>query len=271
MRFKTILAVAVVAIVALVPSPASAGGWLTYIDLPGGHLGVGETVRVRTEVTFQSRQEAEAAQAMDFHVYLVREVNTDALARTMGLPNFQKWWTPPTDMTLVGDVVFDRWDVNIARATSDLTVPEMPPGQYQLLFCDPGCQYLLANVSPQEVSLSADPLLARTARGLLVTQARLDLSLARVRSDLRQTARRAKGTEAMAGNSVEAITGLRKEITSLEADPPAIPWIAFAGWFVGGAVVALLATQLRRRVRRVLPEAPVERVPGEERELVSSR
>ncbi|MPZ70634.1 MAG: hypothetical protein GEU71_14065 [Actinobacteria bacterium] len=253
MRFRTILVVAVVAIVALMPSPASAAGWLTYLDLPGGHLGVGETVRVRTEVSFWDRAEADAAKSKNFHAVLVEGIHANALAANMEPTSYPKWWTPPTEMTLLGDVVFDRWDLNYARATVDLKVPEMPPGQYQLLFCDRGCQHPMGNVGPQEVTVSADALLARTARGLVETQGKLHLALVRARSDLREITRQAKATEGMAGNSVEAITALQNEMFSLDTDPPAIPWVAFAGWFVAGLAVAFSATQLRQRVRRVLP------------------
>lgn len=252
-RFRTILVVAVVAIVALMPSPASAAGWLTYLDLPGGHLGVGETVRVRTEVSFWDRAGADAAKSKDFHAVLVQGIRAKALAADMEPTSYPLWWTPPTKMTLLGDVVLDHWDVNHARATVDLKIPEMPPGQYQLLFCDRGCQHPMANIRPQEVTVSADALLARTARGLVETQGKLYPALARLRIDLREITRQAKSTEGMAGNSVEAITALQNEMFSLDADPPAIPWVAFAGWFVAGLAVAFSATQLRRRARSGAP------------------
>ena len=274
MRLRTVLLGALVTGLLVQPTPAAAGGWWNGIDLDGRYLGIGESLTVRSEVMFRTLPVAEKARRIEYRAYLVRGVDTQALERAMSRPEPRRWWTPPAEMTLVGRVELSRWDSNLVTATARLTIPDMPPGRYDLMLCDIGCRTPLGNLIPLGVDVSADALAAKTARRLERTNEKFELALARARYDLRRNNRSA--TEASA-EAADAVARLRQRISSLETaapstpSPPPTPWVPYAAWFMTGAVVALLVLRLRRRSPSPIPEILIERVPDDARELTSRR
>lgn len=279
MRFRTGLVGFSVLALLLLPTTATAGGWWSSIDLRGPYLGSGESLTVRSSVMFETPKMARRARTVDYRAYLVRGLDTLAMRRITAQAQLRRWWTPPTVMTLVGNVELSS---NLGIATAHLSIPEMPPGAYHLVFCDFGCRILLGDLFPLEVEVSDDPVVAQTARRLEKTYANLKLSLTRVRHALRrvETETRARAaaahesTEAAVAESNGAIARSEKRISALEAGGLSDPWMAYSGWFLGGATIALVAMRFwRRRAPALSPSAPevsVEPMPDDARELISS-
>lgn len=275
MRLRMLVLSALIITSALAPAAMGGGGWWSYIDLEGQHLGIGETLTVRSEVWFRTVQEAEEASKADYYAYLLRGVDTKALERAMSRADPKHWWSPPAEMTQVGPVELSQWDSSPSMSIAHLTIPDMPTGRYDLMLCDGGCRNPLADLVPLSVQVVDDPLAAQTARKLQDTNERLSLALARVRKDLRRTTGRVEAAQADSRQAVDlAVDGaraLRKRLASIATDRSSSPWPANLAWFVGGLGVASVAVRGRRRASLTHTGTPVERTPGDERELAASR
>ncbi len=282
MRLRMLLLIAVIILSSLVVAAAGGGGWWSYIDLEGQHLGIGETLTVRSEVWFRGVVDAQKASNSDYYAYLVRGIDREALRWAMSRPQPKRWWKPPAEMTLLGDVDLSQWDTDIARSTARLTIPELSLGRYHLMLCDRGCRNPLGNLIPARVEVVDDPLAAQTSRKLQDATDRTSLALARLRKDLRQSdsrvylgaaeqLRKLGGVKANASETAQAVTALRKRLESLDTDPRSMPWPAYLAWFVGGLGVATAAARGRRRASLMPTETPVERKPDDARELATSR
>jgi hypothetical protein len=272
MRLRKLPLVIAVAALPLMPSDALAGGWWSSIHLEGRYLGIGESVTFRSEVMFRNLEVAKRArQSGDFHAYLARGVDYSSLNKAMSVPEPKGWWSPPRELTLIGDVRLSNWDANLAIATTELHVPEVPPGSYALMLCNVGCATPLGNLIPLPIQVSSDALAARTARKLQSTNARLDLALARVRSDLRRQARQLNGARADFEQSTEAIARLQDRVASLEGETPSTSWLPNLLIFIAGAAATLLVLRFRGRRSSGPPEDPITPVPDDARELVSAQ
>lgn len=273
MRLSKLFVAMLVAGLSWVPSAASAGGWWSGIDLDGSHLGIGESVMFRSEVMFRTLEAADRAQEdADFHAYLARGVDRAALREAMSVAEPKRWWSPPRELTLIGDVSLSSWDANLAVATAEVTVPEVTPGSYDLMLCDAGCENPLGNLIPLRIDVAADALSAQTARGLEKTNTRLDIALRRVRNDLRQQGRRLGAATDASSASAESVARLQDRISTLERTSPSTPWVPYLLFFVAGAALASVAARFRRTSSSGRPpEPPMPPVPDDARELVSVR
>ena len=275
MRLRMLPAVIVVVGLPLVPSAASAGGWWSGIDLDGSHLGIGESLTFRSEVMFRTLEAAERARTSgDFGAYLTRGFDRGTLREAMTVAEPKHWWSPPPDLTLIGDVRLSDWDANLAVATAEIDVPEVTPGSYDLMICDAGCVNPLANLIPSRIEVSADALTAQTARKMEKTKTRLDIALQRVRHDLRQQGRRLEAATTGSAESADAIARLQKRVSSLDdrPPPPSSPWLPYLSFFLAGAAVTSLVSAFRRRSSSGRPpEPPMPRIPDDARELVTTR
>ena len=272
MRLRTLPVVIAIAALPLMPSAASAGGWWSGIDLEGRYLGIGESVTFRSEVMFRNLEVAERArESGDFHAYLARGVDYGSLNKAMSVPEPKRWWSPPRELTLIGDVRLSKWDANLAIATTELHVPDVPPGSYVLMLCNVGCVNPLGNLTPLQIQVSSDALAASTARKLQSTNARLDLALARIRSDLRQQTRQLNGARADFGESTDAIARLQDKVASLDGETPSTSWLPNLLILIAGAAATLLVLRFRGRRSSGPPEDPIAPVPDDARELVSAQ
>lgn len=271
MRHRVLLFVALVTSIALLPAPARAGGWWSSINLDGRHLGIGEKLTVRSEVLFSTVQAAEEARRTQYHAYLLGDFDQAGLKRAMTRPAPKHWWTPPKELILVGDVELSQWDSNLAMSTANLAIPEMRPGRYHLMLCDSGCRAPLGDLIPQRVVVSSEPLAAQSARKLQETKERLNLALARVRHDLRQSTARAKDAQAQAAEGADAIARLEQKLSSSDPDPPSTPWLSYAGWFLAGVAGTLALTRRRRQDFSSHADFPLEQVPDDPRELAGTK
>lgn len=238
MRLRMLVLSALIITSALAPAAMGGGGWWSYIDLEGQHLGIGETLTARSEVSFWDGTDQEA-RGVDYFAYLVRGVDAQALKWAMSQSDPKHWWKPPAEMTLIGDVSLSYyWDSGRARSTAELTIPEMPTGRYDLMLCDGGCRSPLGNLIPAHVEVVDDPLAAQTSRKLQDTTERTSLTLARLRKDLRQNDRRFQGVKRNASETAQEVTALRKRLASLDTDQPSTPWLPYFAWFAGLIVAA---------------------------------
>ena len=269
MRLRIALLTTLVTGLVALPSGAAAGGWWSSIDLDGPYLGIGETVVSRTEISFSTIALGEEARGTDYHAYLVRGIDEQALDEAMSTAEPGRWWTAPEEMTFVGDVELSDWESNLGMATVHITVPEVSPGLYDLMLCDAGCNAALGDLIPLEVQVSADPLAAQTARKLERQEARSDTRFGLIRRELRRTTRQLDAAEAASGASAERIVRLQRRVSALGNDAPATPWFAYAGWWLAGVVTALLVMRSRRRYRNLEPEARMVEVPDDASEILS--
>ncbi|MDQ3958347.1 MAG: hypothetical protein M3273_08515 [Actinomycetota bacterium] len=258
----------IAAIVASAAGPAAAGsgGWWGSIRVEGRHLGIGETVLAQGDVMFLDRGAADAArESGEFYAYLVQGVDVERINRARRVAEPKRWWTPPEEMTLVGDVTLSNWDVNLARATAHLEIPEMPEGFYRLMFCDLGCVNPLGNLIPSKVSVTSEVLAARTSRSLQALRLRVRHRVAVLEHRIRALRNEAEEPPPAAPDLSGPVDRLEAQVAALEAEEPETPWLAYAGWFAAGlaSAVAFYLARLRRRATRV-------RVPDDARELVST-
>lgn len=139
-----------VACALLVSSSATAGGWWTSVRLERAEVAVGQNVKARANVMFSSVDSVEAAQReRAFYVYLLRGFDYSIVERAMREPSPRKWWSVGSaEAFRVGRVVIDRSELNLALANASFRVPEIPPGEYTVMFCDAGCIHPLADVIP---------------------------------------------------------------------------------------------------------------------------
>ncbi|MDP9067991.1 MAG: hypothetical protein M3N53_06560 [Actinomycetota bacterium] len=269
MRRSALFVLTASASLLLLQAPASAGGWWTTLDLHDQYLVVGESLELEvSEVFYDSVEEAREAHGTNYYAYLVKDFDRRLLEHAMGRPNPERWWRPLSPVIPAGQVTILEGDANLARARLHLTVPDVPPGRYALMLCDGGCHTPLGKHIPIDVTVTEDALLARTAARLEGTNQRLRLSLDRVRRDVRQTQPQLQllqdqGDEAEGEVAAAATT----PGTELHEGMPA--WIAYAGWFIAGARVAV---SLRRRPteRSSDPDLFLERVPDDARELTKT-
>lgn len=238
MRRRMLLIVTACA-VALLPTPrVVAGGWWDTIDLRGPYLGVGESLTIHSEVWFSTLEAAERAHEIEYHAYLLRDIDADALAEAMSRPDPKRWWTPPDEMILVANIGL-TWESNIASATARVTVPEISPGGYYLMLCDTGCRTPLGHAIPTRVQVSPDPVAAAAARKVERARESTRAALARVRHRISRAESRLERATARADISTDAVAELQREPS--RDDVPSTPWFAYIGWFVAGAAAISLA------------------------------
>lgn len=250
----------------LVPGPAKAGGWWSGIGLEGQPIGMGETISLRvSEVMFDTIEEADRARNQTFYAYLVRSFDEEALDKAMARANPGDWWTPTSEPIRVGSVDLGNWDANLAKARVTFAVPRIAEGSYYLMLCDPGCDIPLGNLTPSEVSITTDVVAARTTRRLVEAEADLTLALQRSRADLRETRDMLRQALSDDADQTDRINALERQLTETQA-PDQTPWIAYGGWFIGGAAIALLLGR-RRRQSPLNWSAPTETIPDDAGEL----
>jgi hypothetical protein len=150
---RSLLALACVAVTLLVPPTARAGGWWTSIRLDRTKVTVGQEVKAHANVMFRSVDAVEAAQSGKkqeaFYVYLLRAFDHSIVERAIRKPSPRNWWSVGSAEALrVGRVVIGGSESNLALANAYFRVPDVPPGQYVVMFCDAGCAHPLADVIP---------------------------------------------------------------------------------------------------------------------------
>ena len=257
--------------IVIMPTEALAGGWWSYLQLPGRYFGIGETITfTENEVWFETTEEAQGARSEDFGVYLVESYDEELLDDAMTRAEPDDWWEPLSTPMRIGDLELIHPDSNLMKARVAFTVPEVSPGRYALVLCsNPDCARSLGNVIPAEVTVTEDALLAKTARRMANESFENEMAFVRMRHRL--------------AGVRDQLSNVRTEVAELEPAPAAAPvsrtssrepagspWIAYAGWFVAGAVIAALMLGKRRPVSRLKAAGPTSALHGERRVRISA-
>jgi hypothetical protein len=261
----------------LMPQAAAAGGWWSYIDVNRSYVAPGQRVELRETVTFSSPAAAEEAQESGrFYVYLLRGFDYSVVNRAMREPSPGDWWSlGDAEAIQVGEANVRVSDSNLGRATAAFTMPEVPPATYHVMLCSAGCTEPLSDdvIPAKDFTVAADPAAAQ------MTQ-RVD----RLEGQNRNQARQLAAARADTDGALVAAQNADSEVDRLEASvssqaeesrdsPRVAPW-AYAGWFVAGLLVGVLAVLVlrRRRSRPLRPTGVAGWHPSDEelRELLSS-
>lgn len=252
----------------LVPAPAAAGGWWTFIQLDKESVAVGERVTASARVMFTSQEQARAvAEEGGYHAYLVRGVDRDRLDEAMATAPPGEWWTVPDTILHLAELEVTGTDANLADVHATFTVPDVESGLYGLMFCSKGCNEPLADVIPRlDIPLHDDPLLTHIVRTLASPDGGSKLSdverrveevyenVGALRTEVR-TALEEPEPSPTPAPTIEARTA------PAQVEPP--PATSGQGWlvvaaFVAGATLAGTVVSIRqRRTLRAMPEPRV--------------
>jgi hypothetical protein len=150
---RILLGAVVLAVALYVTSPARAGGWWTSIRLDRTKVAVGQEMKAHANVMFSSVDAVEAAQSgrenEAFYVYLLRGSDYSVVARALPKASPRNWWSPDSAAAFrVGRAVIGGGELNLALASASFRVPDIPAGNYSVMFCDAGCTRPLADVIP---------------------------------------------------------------------------------------------------------------------------
>jgi hypothetical protein len=242
------------ALVLLQPQGATAGGWVTHIDLAPSRVTAGQTVEVKQSVMFETLQlAADARRSGHFYAYVIRDFDYSIVRRAWSQEYTSSWWNLGGGTPIyLGPVELGRWNANIAVASATFVVPDLDPGRYHVMLCSARCEEPLADVIPAKLSVIADPATGQLTRRLTRVEnrmgeiIRLDDKVDLTR-DYVLSVRRMVFTQRVDFNAlsdrVEVLAGRLKEA---ETSGPGIPWFAFLGWVVAGGVGAALVVRRRR-------------------------
>lgn len=163
MRIKVISAMVV--FLFLVPqSGAAGGGWWSFIQVDRRYAASGQRIEAETPFIFETIELAEGARDEAFFAYLIQGLDREMVDEGMGKQWDPEWWKQRwTAAHEVGRVELSRWDSNYAVAESIFTVPALPSGRYDLMFCSAECAEPLGHIVPVPVTIASDPLAARMA------------------------------------------------------------------------------------------------------------
>lgn len=254
------LLVLLVAGASLWPSPAAAGGgWWNFIDLDSEYLATGETFTFRQQIAFPDSVAAEEARSEDYGAYLMQDINQRVLDRAMGKANPKRWWEPVDGMMRVGDVTWLGSNSNLYRVSVRLSIPEIPPGTYYLMLCDPGCRTPLADIVPTTVRVTDEPLAAQASRQIERYRAHFDSKLLRIDALARRSIGRARGAEQDIAEMSARIGALNDRLERLRDRPQPFPWVPVVSAAALGAFFAsVLMLVLKARRAPVVSDRPWE-------------
>lgn len=264
----------------LLPSPAAAGGWWSFIRTDRSTVAVGQRVEAEAPVLFSSVRAARQAADVQYYVYALRGLDRSMVARAMTKPFRATWWSlGGAEAVELGRVVLRVGGGNLGRARALFTVPELPVATYALMFCDLACARPLADVVPtRDFAVVADPATAKLAERTRRLEARLAAAQRRSLAAARAAGRRAGTAAATAESGLQALDErlrvLERNVAEA-ASPSGPPFWAYAGWALAGALVGAFAMLMlrRRRPPGPRPHPPVGRPPDDDelRALIASQ
>lgn len=273
-----------VAFVALA-APTSAGGWWNYVDFDRRAVTVGESLTDRGQVMFATVEDAKAARADDYFVYLVRGIDRDLLDAAMGKADPRRWWSRPAMAERMGRIRFTHTDSNLVGWIATVTVPKVPPGRYAVMLCDAGCDKPLADsipsegirvYAPGELAAARAAQAAADAEQLRFDSEAMDQALGQEIDQVREYAMVAQADARRAADNAaraeQAVRRLEAEVAASSARESPSPWRSGAGWAVACLVALLwLASALHRRRREEAPPPASEAAADDEWEYAGRR
>lgn len=274
-----LLLTAVVATTLLVTTavPAAAGGWWSTIRVQGREFGSGETVVATSEAFFTTVEEANEALSSEHFAYLVGDYDRGLLAQAQRRAEPRRWWSVPAGAAVhqIGRVRLHSMDANVGRAVSRMTIPQVRPGRYIVMFCDQGCRRPLAHVVPtQALWITSDAVAARAARRADAVAGRTLSQLSELREELRDARRDAAQALSAADATHDAQRALELALATPRDDTrwPALVAALAAGIALSALLAAGVLLRARQRTRREAatrwrPPPGVPRDPADEFEM----
>lgn len=149
----------------VIPSAAAGGGWWAYIDVNRDHLAVGQRFGLVSEHLFDSIEAAERAVSGEdrFYAYLLEGYDRGRLRKAMGHAGPGDWLRTKGAIHLLGQVRLSDRDSNLVTAKAAFATPDVPPGRYELMLCDEGCESPMADAVPAGLWITTDLVAARAA------------------------------------------------------------------------------------------------------------
>jgi hypothetical protein len=258
----------------LVPAPATAGGWWTFVQTDRSSVAVGQRVKVEASLMFSSKLAAQAALDDRYYVYALRDVDWSAVTRAMTKASPGDWWSRgDAEAVELGPVDLRVGNGNLGRARAAFTLPELPARTYALMLCDAGCARPLAEVVPTRgFTVVADPATAQLAERTKRLEARLVAAQRRSLAAARAAGRRARSAELEVRALEQRLGALDRQVAD-PAKPSGPPLWALSGWAVAGGLATFLAFLILRRRRAESPHALDIWHPSDDelRELIASQ
>jgi hypothetical protein len=258
----------------LLPAPAAAGGWWSFVQTDRSTVAVGQRLKVEASLMFSSNRAAQEAREERFYVYALRGLDWPAVSRAMTKASPGDWWSlGDAEAVELGPVALRIGDGNLGRARALVTVPELPARTYALMLCDAGCEQPLADIVPTRgFAVVADPATAQLAERTRRLEERLAAAQRRSLAAARAAGRRARSAE-LEVRALERRLGALDRQAAEPANAPGLPLWALAGWPVAGGLAAALAFLMLRRRRAEPPHALDAWHPtdAELRELIDSQ
>jgi hypothetical protein len=249
MRLSLVSIAAALAVV-LMQTPASAGGWWSFIYLPSRYLVIGQEATARDDGGFETIGEAKRAISGkdSYYAYLLSDLDQERVNEAMGKDFRRNWWTPPADMRLLGELDLRKRASNLVDSRINFEVPDVAPGRYHLMFCTVGCETPLGWVVPATVRITDDARLVQdlrhsqdTAQDLRQQRRKHRKMIHQLESELQTTQYGLHKAEVQLASSAQEIDELTNETQAgLET------WV----WVLTASVIAsfpLVVFTLRRR------------------------
>ncbi|MGI8774278.1 MAG: hypothetical protein ACR2KQ_04570 [Actinomycetota bacterium] len=240
----------------VMPQGAAGGGWWAYIDLNRDHLAVGQRFGLVSEHMFATIEAADRTVSGkdQFYAYLLEGYERERLRKAMGRADPGDWLRTKGALHLLGPVQLSEQDSNLVTAKAAFATPDVPPGRYDLMLCDEGCQTPMADAVPAAVWITTDLVAARAA-----TKAQ------RISERLRDRAHALRSSNARLRKQVVSLKARvalieEREVALAETVPTRVPVpperVDRALLLAGGAVIGGATAMWLRRVlgkRRSVP------------------
>lgn len=238
-----------VSVVMAMPTGVRAGGWWSFVQAPSRYLAIGETVTLQGEDVFESAGDRRKAFSGErqFFVYLLQGTDREMVDEAMGEADPGDWWTPPERGVPLGRVEFAGHDQGIYNVRTDVQIPDVAPGKYELMYCTDRCQEPLTNHVPLEVTI-----VEATAAGLVKSDRRAQEEVERLISSRSQVRAELRGLEKKwvrsraAGHELDSrVEGLETRLAADRSEDE-LEVLPLALAFLAGAVLVKITGAFRR-------------------------
>jgi hypothetical protein len=239
------------------PGVAAGGGWWSWIDLENRTVAIGETVTIRSEVSWATMEEAERARdGRDiYHAYLMPSFDAN-LEREMYKGDYKAgWWEPQPGSIDLGVLSFDGWNSNIGRGNITFEVPDVEPHRHFLMLCTAGCEHELGHMVPTELEIVASSAHAAAANRSDRLQEKLWAIRYEKRREIRKLTRALHRERDRIGTFDEQLASMNQNIEAIQIPQPSPPGrgLPDSSLLAIGALVGALAAYLLTRSRRAVP------------------
>lgn len=261
MRIKVISAMVV--FLFLVPqSGAAGGGWWDSIQVDRRYAASGQRIEADTPFIFETIELAERARDDAFFAYLIEGLDREMVDEGLGNQWDPEWWKQRWIAAHeVGRVELSERDANSAVARSVFTVPPLPSGRYDLMFCSADCADPLGQIVPVAMTISSDPLAARVASAFRNYKMKATHRDQRLRHDLRRMRASLRDQRAELDQTQDELERILDRLERGPAEESEAPLTWGLGWLAAG-LLGGASVPLWRRYRLRQDEQSENNGPG---------